>query len=132
MVIGTKPETADVTMRECADLGIRHVWMHVVRRGSQGRQPKRSEPWRGEGAAGTRQWWALPLRQLSERTILCGGEAKSSFEHPGKMRLVGEPDISCHLAQRSEPGELLTCSIKPPHEQVVVWAGPTYQPKLAR
>jgi uncharacterized protein len=28
VVIGTKPETADTTMRECADLGIRHVWMH--------------------------------------------------------------------------------------------------------
>ena len=28
VVIGTRPETADVTMRECADLGIRHVWMH--------------------------------------------------------------------------------------------------------
>ncbi len=28
VVIGTRPETADATMRECADLGIRHVWMH--------------------------------------------------------------------------------------------------------
>jgi predicted CoA-binding protein len=28
VVIGTKPETSDVTMRECADLGIKHVWMH--------------------------------------------------------------------------------------------------------
>ena len=28
VVIGTRPETAEVTMRECADLGIRHVWMH--------------------------------------------------------------------------------------------------------
>jgi len=28
VVIGTKPQTADATMRECADLGIRHVWMH--------------------------------------------------------------------------------------------------------
>jgi uncharacterized protein len=28
VVIGTKPETAEATMRECADLGIRHVWMH--------------------------------------------------------------------------------------------------------
>ena len=28
VVIGTKPETADATMRECAELGIRHVWMH--------------------------------------------------------------------------------------------------------
>lgn len=28
VVIGTRPETADVTMRECADLGITKVWMH--------------------------------------------------------------------------------------------------------
>ena len=28
VVIATKPESADDTMRECADLGINHVWMH--------------------------------------------------------------------------------------------------------
>jgi uncharacterized protein len=28
VVIATKPEIADETMRECAELGIRHVWMH--------------------------------------------------------------------------------------------------------
>jgi predicted CoA-binding protein len=28
VVIGTRPETADATMRECAELGIRYVWMH--------------------------------------------------------------------------------------------------------
>lgn len=28
VVIGTRPETADSTMQECAELGIRHVWMH--------------------------------------------------------------------------------------------------------
>ena len=28
VVIGTRPETADGTMRECAELGIRKVWMH--------------------------------------------------------------------------------------------------------
>jgi hypothetical protein len=28
VVIGTRPETAEQTMRECADLEIRHVWMH--------------------------------------------------------------------------------------------------------
>jgi uncharacterized protein len=27
-VIGTRPEIADETMRECAELGIEHVWMH--------------------------------------------------------------------------------------------------------
>ena len=28
VVIATRPEIADETMRECAGLGIRHVWMH--------------------------------------------------------------------------------------------------------
>jgi predicted CoA-binding protein len=28
VVIATRPETAEETMRECAELGIRHVWMH--------------------------------------------------------------------------------------------------------
>jgi predicted CoA-binding protein len=28
VVIGTRAQTAEVTMRECADLGIKHVWMH--------------------------------------------------------------------------------------------------------
>jgi uncharacterized protein len=28
VVIGTRPETADATVRECADLGIKQVWMH--------------------------------------------------------------------------------------------------------
>src|SRR5215208_3224850 len=28
VVIATRPETAEATMRECAELGIKHVWMH--------------------------------------------------------------------------------------------------------
>ena len=28
VVIGTRPETAETTMRECVQLGIEHVWMH--------------------------------------------------------------------------------------------------------
>jgi predicted CoA-binding protein len=28
VVIGTRPETAEATIRECVDLGIKHVWMH--------------------------------------------------------------------------------------------------------
>jgi hypothetical protein len=27
-VIATRPEIAEDTMRECAELGIKHVWMH--------------------------------------------------------------------------------------------------------
>ena len=28
VVIATKPEVAEETMRECAELGVKHVWMH--------------------------------------------------------------------------------------------------------
>lgn len=28
VVIGTRPELAEATMHECADLGVGHVWMH--------------------------------------------------------------------------------------------------------
>jgi len=28
VVIGTRPERAEETIRECAELGIKHVWMH--------------------------------------------------------------------------------------------------------
>jgi len=28
VVIGTRPDIAEETMRECAELGIKHVWMH--------------------------------------------------------------------------------------------------------
>lgn len=28
VVIGTRPEAAEGTIRECVELGIRHVWMH--------------------------------------------------------------------------------------------------------
>jgi uncharacterized protein len=28
VVIGTRPEIAEETMRECAELGVEHVWMH--------------------------------------------------------------------------------------------------------
>jgi predicted CoA-binding protein len=35
VVIGTRPELAEPTMRECVELGIKHVWMHrSVDRGS--------------------------------------------------------------------------------------------------
>jgi len=38
VVIGTRPELAESTMRECVELGIKHVWMHrSVDRGSVSR-----------------------------------------------------------------------------------------------
>ena len=37
VVIGTRPEIAEETMRECAELGVKHVWMH--RGPGAGRKP---------------------------------------------------------------------------------------------
>ena len=28
VVIGTRPETAEATVRECVEFGIKHIWMH--------------------------------------------------------------------------------------------------------
>src|SRR4029450_378468 len=45
VVIGTRPEIAEDTVRECAELGIKHVWMH-----------------RGPGAGSVSAAAALPTR----------------------------------------------------------------------
>lgn len=48
VVIGTKPQTAEATIRECEELGIRHVWMHrSVGQGSV--SPAATEYGRGHG-----------------------------------------------------------------------------------
>lgn len=39
VVIGTKPETAQQTMRECAELGVKRVWMHRGPGGGSVSQP---------------------------------------------------------------------------------------------
>jgi len=39
VVIATRPEFAEGTMRECAELGIRHVWMHHGSGGSSVSKP---------------------------------------------------------------------------------------------
>ncbi len=39
VVVGTRPASAEATMRECAELGITHVWMHrAFGRGSVSRE----------------------------------------------------------------------------------------------
>lgn len=43
VVIATRPEVAEATMRECADLGITHVWMH--RSFGAGSVSKRAAAW---------------------------------------------------------------------------------------
>jgi uncharacterized protein len=42
VVIGTRPEIAEDTMRECADLGITHVWMHGRSARAASRMPPRT------------------------------------------------------------------------------------------
>jgi hypothetical protein len=45
VLIGTRPQTAAATMRECADLGIKRVWMHPgARRGQRGAPGRRVRP----------------------------------------------------------------------------------------
>ena len=41
VVIGTRPEIAEGTMRECAELGIKQVWMHRAPARAASRTPRR-------------------------------------------------------------------------------------------
>ena len=47
VVIGTRPETAEATMRECADLGIKRVWIPRARPGKRVESSRgvRPPPW---------------------------------------------------------------------------------------
>jgi uncharacterized protein len=55
VVIGTRPELAEATMRECAELGITQVWMHRGRQRVQG--GRRVRP----GARHQGDRWGLPV-----------------------------------------------------------------------
>jgi predicted CoA-binding protein len=48
VVIATRPETAEATMRECAELGIKQVWMHRSVGGGSA-SPEATEYGRGQG-----------------------------------------------------------------------------------
>jgi predicted CoA-binding protein len=48
VVIGTRPQIAEEAMRECAELGIMHVWMH---RGPGAGSVSRTRPRTGGSAA---------------------------------------------------------------------------------
>ena len=50
VVIATRPERAEETMRECAELGIKHVWMHRGP-GAGSVSEEAAEYGRGEGIA---------------------------------------------------------------------------------
>jgi uncharacterized protein len=75
VVIGTRPERADETMRECAELGIKHVWMH-----------------RGPGA-GSVSATATAFGRAHGIRVIDGGcpcmfEPTSDFEHKAMRRVL--------------------------------------------
>ncbi len=49
VVIGTRPQTAEATMRECAELGIKHVWMHRLHEKGSSVSPAATEYGRQHG-----------------------------------------------------------------------------------
>ena len=66
VVIGTKPETAVATMRECAELGISHVWIHrSVGAGSVSSSATQYGP--AAGNHGDRRWLSIDVRPHRRR-----------------------------------------------------------------
>ena len=88
VVIATRPETAEATMHECAELGIKHVWMH-----------------RGPGA-GSVSAAATEYGRQNGITVIDGGLSADvrahrrlrSQDHAHRVRRKG-------AASRSEPEE---------------------------
>ena len=56
VMIGTRPDIADETMRECVKLGIEHVWMH--------RRPRRRQRLRDRRRVWPRTWHQGDRRRL--------------------------------------------------------------------
>jgi uncharacterized protein len=83
VVIGTRPEIAEDTMQECAELGIKHVWMH-----------------RGPGA-GSVSAAATDYGRQQDITVIDGGcplmfEPTGDFGHK-IMRLVYAGKVPKHV-----------------------------------
>ena len=72
VVIGTRPEIAEETMRECADLGIEHVWMH---RGPGARQRLEDGDGIRPRARDHRDRRRLPLHVRPDRGLRPQGDA---------------------------------------------------------
>jgi hypothetical protein len=82
VVIGTRPEIADETMRECADLGITQVWMH--------RGPGAGERLQDGGrlrprARDHRDRRRLPLHVRADRRSRAQGDALRLFTPGGNV-----------------------------------------------
>jgi hypothetical protein len=72
VIIGTRPEIADETMRECAELGIKNVWMH-----------------RGHGATSTRS--SIPANTSTEQLNEFGAQGWQVVGVTTKKQLLIAP-----------------------------------------
>jgi predicted CoA-binding protein len=88
VVIGTRPEVAEETMRECAELGIGRVWMH--RGPGRGSVSQEAAAYGRERRIGHRRRLSLHVRP---------------DRRPGPQDHARAPD-----AQRQRPQARLTCS----------------------
>lgn len=86
VVIGTRPETADGTMQECADLGIKHVWMHRSMGGGASRNRPQLTDAKGESPSSTAGARACSTPPRMERIRPCA----SSSQSPALCRAVYE------------------------------------------
>ena len=84
VVIGTRPEVAEETMRECVELGVKHVWMH---RGPGAGSVSKAAAQYGpdEGHRGDRR--GLPVHVRSNRRFRAQGDALRL--HPDRQRREG-------------------------------------------
>ena len=88
VVIGTSPERADRTVRECVDLGIQRIWMHRGRAGQ--RLPDRHGV--RPAARAHRDRGRLPVHVRPDRRHRAQGDAA------GRPRAHGPPGVTVRRA----------------------------------
>ena len=98
VVIATKPETAEETMHECADLGVEHVWMH---RGPGAGSVSPAAADYGSAARHRRDRRRLPLHVRSHRRPRAQGDAgrlQPQRQRPKAGLTGGEKEVSRRAA----------------------------------
>ena len=106
-VIATRPEHAEETMRECADLGIRHVWMHRGP-GAGSVSDEAAAYGREHGSqsstAAARACSAPPRISATRRCVSCSPrQAMSPRTSDGRRSRLREVDVQALDAARLEP-----------------------------
>ena len=94
VVIATRPGTADETMRECAELGIEHVWMH--RSFGAGSVSKTATRYGGRAHSCPRRC-GLPLQRRGERDFtgsFTAGYASHCLQHARGVRRRGSRPLA--------------------------------------